>query len=751
MRIAFLAAGIGLLAALLVPASAQPSQAILTGRVTDASGAPLDRVNVTARARTSSDASPRGGATDSTGRYRVELPEGTYRVVFSAVGYAPQARTVTLDAGTTSTLDVELPPHEYTLNEIVVRSRGPSRQSTASTVQHVSAEAIAVQDAADVSELGELVPATHVQTNSRGQTLLYVRAAGERQVAQFFDGALLNVPWDNRVDVSLIPAGAVDGLTVAKGVPSVRYGANALGGAVNVQTRTLDAAGRRTEVSSQLGTAAHRRGSVTHLTRTERWDYTAAVQYAAHGDQPLPDDADLPFSQPNADRRTNTDRRLASGFARAALRLDDGAELAASVLHVDAEQGVAPESHVDPAQERVRYWRYPVWRKSMAIVSARLSVGGHTSVRGAVWGSRFAQDIDQFGSVAYDALREVQEDRDWTGGLRGIVSRDLSPGTLHLSVNALTTRHDQTITPVDGDAALPDSSNTFRQHLFSLGAEVERPFGDRLEATVGGSLDGSALPGTGPFPSRDAFYAVNATAGLTYDIASRWTLRGAAGRKSRFPTMRELFGGALGKFVPNPDLKPVTAWIGEIGVERTGPRLSGGVTGFLNRVYDTIDQRTFRSGTNAGKEQRINLPGSRVAGVETTLAWRPTDAWTVDGHLSWMQPRGLTDDGTQKLDEKPAWLGSGRVRYVFPFGLSVMGQASYTGGTYARTSQNTFTKLPEAVLVDARVGYSLDAFSGRWDGELFARVDNVTDDARFLQLGLPGPGRTLRAGVTISL
>ncbi|RMD90275.1 MAG: hypothetical protein D6807_02090, partial [Alphaproteobacteria bacterium] len=50
-------------------------------------------------------------------------------------------------------------------------------------------------DAAAVDELLERVPAANIQTNSRGETLVFLRNAGERQVAVFLDGALLNVPW----------------------------------------------------------------------------------------------------------------------------------------------------------------------------------------------------------------------------------------------------------------------------------------------------------------------------------------------------------------------------------------------------------------------------------------------------------------------------------------------------------------------------------------------------------------------------
>lgn len=734
------------------PAAAQ-SNAVLVGRVVDAeTEAPIPEVNVTAR----QGRIRRGASTDATGRFRLTVPPGTYRVAASVVGYEPQARTVAVSAGATERVRFRLSVQPYVLNEILVQStdRGQARAPT-STVQRVEPAAIAQQDAVDVSELAALVPATHAATNSRGQTILYFRDAGDRQVGQFFDGALLNVPWDNRVDISLIPAHAIASITAVKGAVPVTYGTNVIGGAVNVKSRTLDRPGRHTDVTGETGTAAHRRTSIAHLGRTERWDYTATVQYAERGDQPLPDGATLPFSQPGAERRVNTDRRLVSGLARASYRFDGGAHLGVTALHVDAEQGIAPESHVDPATTGVRYWRYPLWQMSTAIVSGRTPFGTQSALRGAAWGSRFAQDIAQYQSVAYEALQEVQQDRDWTAGVRLIGTHEMGTdgapwGTLTLALNGLTTRHRQT------NRLFPqptDSTSTYRQHIFSVGAEAEANLTPRLTTTAGLSLDGTATPDTGPFPGHDPLTAIGATLGATYDVSETVRLRASGGRRGRFPTMRELFGAALGKFVPNPELQPVTAWIGEVGVEHQGPRFSGSMTAFVNRVQDTIGKRTFQSGPDAGKEQRINLDGSRVAGVETAARWQATGALELDGHLTWMQPRGIEGGDTQPLDEKPDWLGTLRATYDLPFGLSAHGQVRYTAGTETRNEQNAFVTLPDALVLDARLAYALDRVlrgMGVEDAEVYARVDNLTDAARFLQLGLPGPGRRTRAGVALS-
>ncbi|PSQ83047.1 MAG: hypothetical protein BRD30_13380, partial [Bacteroidetes bacterium QH_2_63_10] len=302
--------------------------------------------------------------------------------------------------------------------------------------------------------------------------------------------------------------------------------------------------------------------------------------------------------------------------------------------------------------------------------------------------------------------------------------------------------------PVDSS-----QSSTYRQHIFSSGLEYEAQVHSRVQVSAGISFDGTATPETGPFPDRDPIYTWGLNTGIRIDAGQGWAVRGAFGRKTRFPTMRELFGAAIGKFVPNPDLQPVTAWIGEAGVEYRASSFYFSSTAFLNRVFDTIDKRTFQEGPNAGKEQRINLEGARIYGVETTMRWAPTESLMLDGNVTWSHPRGFTEDGTQRLDEKPSWLGTGRISYELPFGLSVMGQGRYTGGVYARNEQNEFVTLPSSpsLVLDARLSYALSEITSGVDGRLYVRGENLTDEVVFIGLGLPRPGRSFQVGLDVTL
>ena len=691
-----------------------------------------------------------GTFTDDEGRFVFdELSAGTYNLKATGIGFEAVSRIVNISTGESASLTLRMETATSKLSEIVVRDTYIGRKDP-TTVQRLSPEKIDRQDAATFADVARQLPAAHVATNSRGQTVLYFRNSSDRQIAQFFNGALVNVPWDNRVDIGVLPSSVISNATVSKGTPSVKYGTNTIGGAVNFSAPTLTQPGNITEINLAGGVPESGRGSVLHKGRSGNFSYTAEAGVAARGDFALPDNANLPFSQPSDDTRLNTDRRLFNAFLQGTYEFNSGARLGTSLFHVDAQKGVAPESNLDPTQTGVRFWRYPDQKHSMVILNGQIPVANGSSLRGAVWGSRFSQDIFQYQSIAYQQLDETQEDFDYTGGARLIYDQQLGTGALTLSLNGLTSRHDQTIVPFSNGNAGTDSSSTFRQHIYAIGAEYQFPISDKVEALAGISYEGSAIVDTGPFEAAGFNNYINGTiglsAGLNFTATDRLTLRTKVGRRPRFPTMRELFGGALGKFIPNPNLQPVTSYSSELGAEWRSAAFTGQLTGFLSRTYDAIDQTTIQNGPNAGQERRINLGGTRIWGVEAVASLSPVNNLSLDGHFTWTQLRGFLDGDTRKLEEKPSLLGVFTAEYNFVNGIKVLAQTEYLGGVFARTEQNTFSKLPDALIFNTRFAYTLsNGFLN--GGEIFARVNNLTDELRLLQLGLPGPGREYLAGL----
>ena len=266
---------------------------------------------------------------------------------------------------------------------------------------------------------------------------------------------------------------------------------------------------------------------------------------------------------------------------------------------------------------------------------------------------------------------------------------------------------------------------------------------------LGVSLDGLATPITGDKPARDPQIDFGVTSGLIYNLDDTWSLRASAGRKVRFPTMRELFGEALGRFLINLDLKAESSLLTEVGLGLEGEAVSGEAVVFLNRSFDTIDQRSVQvPGEDPPRRQRVNLDGSRVAGVEVGGTARPARGWAVDGNMTWTHVRAFADGGTVRLVEKPEWVGTATLTRNHPSGVSAMLQTVFTGRAYGLDDDNVFVPLPTSLVLNARLSYLF--IRGRFATEVFARVNNATDDLTLPQLGLPGPGREFHVGLEVA-
>ncbi len=643
----------------------------------------------------------------------------------------------------------------HALQEVVVRSDRPIDAAVA-TLQRVAPAAVARADAQAAAELSRLIPAAHVTTNSRGEALVYLRSGGERQTAVFLDGAPLNVPWDHRVDLGLVPAAVVGAVTVAKGPASIEYGVNVLGGVINFTSRA--AGERRTEAAGRFGTQESLYGSLLHSGAAGRFSYAGQVGYARHDGIPVADEAELPFSQEEDALRTNTDARIFNAYGRGVY--DFGRTLVGlTLLHVDAEKGVAPEAHLDPADDPPRYWRYPEWRSTMAVLNAEGALPAGGAWKAAAWAGAFRQHIAQYPSAAYERPDARQEDDDRTAGARLTLRHPAGPGALRLTGTALTSTHRQRDLVLDA-AGAPAAGEAFptlqyRQHLLSAGAVYELPLAPGLRVEAGGGLDASLMPETGDKPARDPFSDYNLAFGARYD-APAWFARAAAGRKTRFPTMRELFGEALRRFLVNPDLGPESSWLLEVGVGKSGRRFSGEVIPFATFTENTIDQRNVEvevEGEVENRRQRVNLRGSRVLGVEFVGAARPVRAVELMGHLTLMDVRRLRDapDAPRRLAERPGVLGRLAAGYDAGRGATGLVEAVYTGRAFSLGEGDALVPLNTALVLNLRAGYRLRPARRRAAAEVFARVDNATDALVTPQLGLPGPGRTAHVGLKVGL
>lgn len=636
------------------------------------------------------------------------------------------------------------------IEEVVVL--GKSGIATRNPRQSVSFETIQTSDPIDLSAVILRAPSVHIQTNSRGETLVFLRGAGERQVALFYDGALLNVPWDNRVDLSLIPATMVGRVDVAVGATSVEYGANVAGGALNILTRSAPSEGSRLEFGAAAGQADRFKLDALASGAIDGVEYVISASYLEHGDVPLPKNADLPFNQTGSSRRTNTDKRIASGAAKIFSRVGEHGVISGTFLLADAKKGVAAEGHRDPDQTNPRFWRYPDWRLWMGIANGEW-VRGPWLAKGSFWLQGFDQTIQGFTDNSYTVLENVQRDDDFTLGARGILRRDVGANEILLTFNGLQSTHREREQVFTGGNVVPGARRElFRQRILSIGAEYLASFANQSQLILGVGLDRFSAPLTGIRPGIAADTALNATAAIDLPLSGPFKARLSLARKTRFPTMRELFGTALNRFLPNPDLKPERNFTVDLDITYESGAFGFTATPFYRNTKGTIDQRTV---TVAGEplRQRINLRGSRIYGLDVTADWRTATGLHILAQLTALDIKRRRDmpADPRRLSEKPKVVA--RFAADYQRGpVQITAEVLHRGRAFSLDDTDAFVALNVSTTLNLALRFDLAAaLGGQADRvELYLRADNLTDAVIEPQLGLPDAGRWITGGLRLA-
>jgi iron complex outermembrane receptor protein len=265
--------------------------------------------------------------------------------------------------------------------------------------------------------------------------------------------------------------------------------------------------------------------------------------------------------------------------------------------------------------------------------------------------------------------------------------------------------------------------------------------------SVGGALDGADTPESADKPPLDRIGDWGARLGLSSLVADGVLLHGGVSRRSRFPSLRELYSGALGRFEPNPALRPETLLGSEVGVTATRRGAEVQVVGFHHRLTDGIVRRTIPGNGGPSRFQRVNQDEVRSTGLEFLIVGS-LGMTTVNGDLTLQKVRGLESDGTQvPLEYEPAVSGKMGMNAPVPGDMRLGGEAHFRGTQQCLNPEtDALQPLASSTSFDATLR-RLFSWGGR--GAL-RRIDataalrNLTDATVFDQCGLPQPGRLIQ-------
>ncbi len=591
-----------------------------------------------------------------------------------------------------------------------------------------------------LADIFDLVPSANVRINSRGETLVSLRGAGERQLAVFFDGAPVNVPWDNRFDLRLVPALAIGSVTVSTGPTTSGFGANTAGGVVDIASRSsmdnelLLEGGR-----GGLWSAEARTGFVSGNFRS----FIAMGHLESNG----VDAPDAAYTGGTGGLITNTDRRQTNVLVRTTGE-GDNSKGGVSVLYSNAAYGIAPEQglRVDPGS--ARFWRFPGTEHLLVSGNYQTALSDTISLQGTGWHQSFDQRINSFEDGTYSTIEDIQQDRNSAYGARLQLGFEGEMQQLSVAATSQWASHkQQEFEPQATVRQLDD----FSQFSASLGADYRWQFNSSTGLSLGASYD-VLDPGETAGRGRGAkFDGVNASMELRMVVSEQWVFRVAAARRVRLPTLRELFGEAIGRFVVNPGLAPEVSWLFEAAAGFQTASGSFNITPFWIETRRTLDQtRVVVDGQSL--RERVNLAGSRTYGVEMRAQWHLGDQLSFTGDATWSRSRARPESVAISvrrlyLSDRPNWLAQAAAKYQVgaqtTFGLSVV----YRGTAKSENDAGLFLDLSAATQVNMLLSHKINLARSGFDMELFARLDNLTDTFVEPQLGLPSAGRSFKLGL----
>jgi len=552
-----------------------------------------------------------------------------------------------------------------------------------------------------------------------GLKTISVRGATASQTAVVLEGIRLNAVASGLVDLGQIPTALLESITIERGSRSAVWGANAIGGTVELALRRPDE-GIRTRTG--IGAFGERTAAIeSSISLGEHTLSVLADVQSSRGDYPFTFDE---FGTRHRIQRTNGDATLGSGVVRWQWRASP-AEFRFTLFGRASDRG-APgavlQGAIENAAARLTETEF------LALASAHL---------GERWTLRAA--FRSFDQHYRDSLARF---RGPNGADDRFIARDaavvIEPPAMVLAKVSVTPKLEAYANTLRGDLYRfrVGSSATRLQ----LGAVIGGQYAHQVDSTVAVLLESGV---------RCDLYS-DVPSALTGLLQARWVkarfpvaFRMSITTGYRPPSFNELYYQNFGSL----DIRPERSVSVNAGVSYQHDGVQLELDGFALWVRDQIiavpRSAITWSVQNAGRVFSRGVEGAFRWG---NSQWRLSAAGTVQRVT--YDDRASFTYGKQVL-YTPAVLGMFRIERQIGNDLRVLAQANYIGKRYTQTDNAPSSALPPVGTFDFSVEWSVHIGGVRLAaaGELL----NAFDAEYAIIRNFPMPGRMWRLRLQVVL
>jgi iron complex outermembrane receptor protein len=658
----------------------------------------------------------------------------------------------------------------YTLGEIVVRGEKQGVKDIAISTE-VSADDIKATNSHTVPEALSHATGIQVTTGRKNEPDVSIHSFDQSQTLVLIDGVPYYETSAGKLDMNQFATDSIAKIEVIKGAPSVLYGPNAEAGVINIITKkpsdrpAISANYERGELDADKFSFSHgmKVGMLNYWLgythkESDAWRLSddfkkriGTITYRTGG----PTATVKTFLEDGGKSRDNSDYKTDNFWAKVGVEPSPDSEYYVNFHYITTEKGDPPNLDAATVFRAMpafsffdRMEHYDDWGIDL---SGRQKVVDQLSLKGKFFYHNHKDNYVSYWDQTY--VRQIADScyKDYVMG--GMLFADYTPVewdilklAVHYKGDSHKERDDEYLPFAEsfsytGSVALENTFTYVKNLSIVAGTSYDWFEVDRAEMNVTGG--GGVFVMQQKLKAPDTQDDVNPMIGASYIFPDSTRIFGSVARKTRFPTLGQLYSGKSG----NINLDAETSVNYTVGASRSfGDILKLELAPFHHDVSDRISRDA--PGV-AGVYQ--NYAKVKMTGFEFNVELTPIkDLFLKIGYTYNIARDKSPGQVTEKVTNAPENIVNARIQYTIPHvGTRLDFNMVNVGKSYSQLPTPTNPNNP--VLENE----SYTFFGGKISQtflkhfEAYLAVDNVFDRNYEPENGYPAPGRSFWLGLTV--
>jgi len=615
----------------------------------------------------------------------------------------------------------------YYTGEIVVTSENEAIIKTTSTVDIDKSE-IDTKDNFSVDASLSQISGMYMANNQRNESIFKLRGYDQRQTAVFFDGVPLYISYDGAYDFSQINSASIGKITISKSMSSVLYGANTMGGSVNILS---DEPLSTTDINAKVMYGNTYGALVKSSGIYKSFYWLVSSNYNKSDGFNLPSVFTAAKNE-NGGKRDNSSFEQKGGMFKAGYRMNTSTDFMLEFNKTLNSKDVPTQIYTNFP----RYWKYTDWNNSLVNFISNIKIGDALKIRTNAYTVNSYNVLNAYDNSTYTTQTKnssfTSTYDDYSTGISLIP--ELNVTKLISAKFALLYKRD---THYD-QANYNKPNKKFTAETYTGGIEKNFKVSD-FDLITALNYNYLNVVYANDSITRPGIPVLNGHIGIGKSITDNIYLYTHISNNSRFPTLKELFSEQLGKSIPNPNLDVEKNWNTELGIKYKNPK-SGNIN--LSLYYSKVRNMITAVPVSNTQSQFQNIGSVTFYGFELNYQ-HMFQYFNLETNYTYLSSKNNSDTTTDKLEYRPEHSFNIILSDSYTMGFSWNLESSFISQRYGINSDTRlWVTLPDYTIFNLRIAQKfLKKYSA------FIRVNNIADKYFESEYGFPQAGRNFVIGI----